>query len=156
MTRLKRLLALALAATILIPSTVLGPARAQDDDQIAQLMEEMSDTAIVGQLFVVTFAGSEVTDDSLIAELIRDYRVGGVVLLPENGNIVNEGDTPAQVATLIGQIQQTAWDAVAPASDSSTTSEIPLPLFIAVNHEGNDIPSPALLTGQLRYPPRWH
>jgi beta-N-acetylhexosaminidase len=152
MTRLKRLLALALAATILIPTTIPSPARAQDDDEVAQLMEEMSDTAIVGQLFVVTFPGSEVTDDSLIAELIRDYRVGGVVLLPENGNIINEGDTPAQVATLISQIQETAWDAVPSASDSSTTSEIPLPLFIAVNHEGNDIPFTGIANGTTPLP----
>ena len=64
-----------------IPIVILGASRAQEDDIVAQLMAEMSDTAIVGQLFVVTFPGSEVADGSLIAELIRDYRIGGVMLL---------------------------------------------------------------------------
>jgi beta-N-acetylhexosaminidase len=152
MTRLKQLLALAFAAIILIPSTTLGPTHAQDNDEVAQLMAEMSDEAIVGQLFVVTFPGSEVTDDSLVAELIRDYRIGGVVLLPANGNIINEGNTPAQVAALVGQLQEVAWEVEQPASDSSTTTEPAIPLFIAVSHEGNGVPFTGIANGTTPLP----
>jgi beta-N-acetylhexosaminidase len=122
MGKRRRLLTLALAATILLPLASPGAGRAQEEDeQVAQLMAEMSGAAKVGQLFLVTFPGSEIADGTLIEELIRDYYVGGVVLLPQNGNIVNEGDTPEQVATLIGQLQQTAWAATQPTTGAPTS-----------------------------------
>lgn len=148
MVRLKRLLTLALVATILIP---LGMARAQEEDDVTRLMERMSSAAKVGQLFLVTFPGAKVTGDAIIAELIRDYHVGGVVLLPENGNIVNEGDTLAQVATLVGQLQQVAWEATQPVTETLVEEETPpgpfVPLFIAVNHEGNGMPFTGIING---------
>jgi beta-N-acetylhexosaminidase len=147
MGKLRRgLLTLALVATILLPLATPGAGRAQDD-QVAQLMAQMSSAAKVGQLFLVTFPGAEVADDGLIAELIRDYHVGGVVLLPENGNIVNEGNTPEQVATLVGQLQQTAWAAAQPTTGTLTSPGLYIPLFIAVSHEGNGAPFTAIANG---------
>ncbi|MDY7080540.1 MAG: glycoside hydrolase family 3 N-terminal domain-containing protein [Chloroflexota bacterium] len=154
---MKRLLTLALAVSILIPLTPLGTAHAQEqeEDQVARLMERMSSAAKVGQLFLVTFPGAEVTEDTVIAELIRDYHVGGVVLLPDNGNIVNEGDTPAQVATLVGQLQETAWEATQPVTETFD-EEIPpgpfIPLFIAASHEGNGMPFTGIINGMTPLP----
>ncbi len=154
--RLKRLLTLALLATILISLAPLGPSRAQDEDVVTRLMEDMSSAARVGQLFLVAFPGAEVTDDAAITELIRDYHVGGVVLLPENGNIINEGDTPTQVATLVGQLQQTAWEATQPVTETLVEEEAPpgpfIPLFIAVNHEGNGMPFTGVTNGTTPLP----
>jgi len=48
---------------------------------VADLMNRMSPTEKVGQLFLVTFIGSDVGLDSDIARLISEYRVGGVILL---------------------------------------------------------------------------
>ncbi|MBE9507897.1 MAG: hypothetical protein IMY86_07580, partial [Chloroflexi bacterium] len=135
MIRLKRLLALALVAAVLVSFIPPGMIRAQEEaDDVALLMESMSGAAKVGQLFLVTFPGAEVSDDTLITELIRDYQVGGVVLLPDNGNIINEGDTPAQVATLVGQLQEAAWAATQATTDTVETPGPFIPLFIAVNH----------------------
>ena len=36
---------------------------------------------------LVTFEGSDLSPDAAIAQLIRDYNIGGVVLLAENDNI---------------------------------------------------------------------
>ncbi|HEY68650.1 MAG TPA: hypothetical protein G4N97_10335 [Thermoflexia bacterium] len=150
---LKRLVALTLVVTMLIP---LGMARAQEGDGVTRLMERMSSAAKVGQLFLVTFPGAEVTEDAIITELIRDYHIGGVVLLPENGNIINEGDTPAQVATLVGQLQRTAWDATQPVTETLVEEETPpepfIPLFIAVNHEGNGMPFTSIVNGTTPLP----
>jgi beta-N-acetylhexosaminidase len=152
MTRIKRLLVLALAAMILLPLTLPGAGHAQEDE-MAQLMAQMSSAAKVGQLFLVTFPGSEVTDDALIAELIRDYHIGGVVLLPQNGNVVNEGDTPTQVATLIGQLQETTWTATQPTTDTTATPPGPfVPLFIAASHEGNGMPFTSIANGTTPLP----
>jgi len=153
MTQLKWLLTLALVVTMLSP---LGMARAQEEDEVAWLMERMSSAAKVGQLFLVAFPGAEVAEGTAIAELIRDDHVGGVVLLPQNGNIVNEGDTPAQVATLVGQLQQAAWDATQPVTGTLSGKEAApgpfIPLFIAVNHEGNGMPFTGIVSGMTSLP----
>ena len=127
---------LALVATMWAPLVLPWAAHAQEGDGVARLMERMSSAAKVGQLFLVTFPGTEVAEGAIITELIRDYHVGGVVLLPGNGNIVNEGDTPTQVATLVGQLQTAAWQATQPVTETLSTEETPpgpfVPLFIAV------------------------
>ncbi len=153
MGKRRRLLALALAVTIILPFSAPGVGHAQEEnDRVTRLMAEMSSAAKVGQLFLVTFPGAEVADDALIAELIRDYHVGGVVLLPENGNIVNEGDTPEQVATLVGQLQQTAWAASQPTTDTLPSPGPFIPLFVAVSHEGNGAPFTSISNGTTPLP----
>ena len=84
----------------------------------------------VGQLFLIAFQGDEVSPESEIAVLVRDYRVGGVVLLPANGNYrsvpVPAGvitgtsglrdettTTPAQIAGLVNALQALAFDRAA-------------------------------------------
>jgi len=143
---------------MLMSLTPLGATVAQggEEDPVTSLMDRMSSAAKVGQLFLVTFPGAEVGEDAAITELIRDYHVGGVVLLPENGNIVNEGDMTSQVAALIGQLQQTAWAAAQPVTQTMVTEEPPpgpfVPLFIAVNHEGNGAPFTDIVNGMTPLP----
>jgi len=153
---LRRLLTLALVVAILIPLVPLGMARAQEEDEVARLMERMSSAAKVGQLFLVTFPGAEVTEDTVISELIRDYHVGGVVLLPGNGNIVNEGDTPTQVSALVGQIQEATWAATQLVTGTLVEGETRpapfVPLFIAVSHEGNGMPFTSIVNGMTSLP----
>ena len=155
--QLGRCLRLTLALATLMLLTPPWTARAQDEvDDVAQLMEGMSSAAKVGQLFLVAFPGAEVTDDAVIIELIRDYQVGGVVLLPENGNVVNEGDTPTQVATLIGQLQEVAWAATQPVTETLTEEGLSpdpfIPLFVAVSHEGNGTPFTSIANGMTPLP----
>jgi beta-N-acetylhexosaminidase len=160
MVQLKRLLTLALVVTILVPLVPLDTARAQEEDQVARLMERMSSAAKVGQLFLVTFPGAEVTEEAVITELIRDYHVGGVVLLPENDNIVNEGDAPAQVATLVGQLQGVAWTATRPVTETLVEGEVEeqsppgpfIPLFIVASHEGDCMRFTGIVNGMTPLP----
>ncbi len=155
---LKRLLTLALVVAILTPLLLPGPTCAQAD-QVVRLMALMSDAAKVGQLFLVAFPGDEVPDDGIIAELIHDYHVGGVVLLPDNDNIVNEGDTSAQVSNLAGQLQDAAWAATQPVTETYTEEESPrvppgpfVPLFVAVSHDGNGMPFTSIISGTTPIP----
>jgi beta-N-acetylhexosaminidase len=62
---------------------------------VQAIFDRMTIADKVGQLFLVTFMGSDVSDSSEIAALVRDYRVGGVVLLPGNGNF-RTGSPPSQ------------------------------------------------------------
>jgi len=144
-----------LALLFLVVAIGLGPVstfgvHAQEEDEVARLMERMSSAARVGQLFMVTFPGAEVTEDDAIAELIRDYHVGGVVLKPENGNIVNTGQTPEQVATLATQLQETTWQATRAVTD--TVSDPFIPLFVAVRQEGNGMPYTSIVSGTTPLP----
>jgi beta-N-acetylhexosaminidase len=53
---------------------------------VKAILDRMSAADKVGQLFLVTFEGSDVSAASDIAVLVRDFGVGGVVLRPANGN----------------------------------------------------------------------
>ncbi len=163
MMKLQRLLALVLAIALLIPLAPSPAIEAQEEDPVVQIMAQMSDAAKVGQLFLVTFPGSTVTEESAITELIREYHIGGVALLPENGNIDNAGNTPRQVATLVHQLQQAAWAATQPITDPVTlglagegeerTPPGPfIPLLIAVSHEGNGMPYTSIVSGTTPLP----
>jgi beta-N-acetylhexosaminidase len=71
---------------------------------------------LVGQHFVVDFAGTEL--DPVVERLIREGRVGGVILFPKNVA------SPDQVRRLIADLQDLAREASLP------------PLWITVDQEG--------------------
>jgi len=130
----------ALALSLFLPLS----ARSQGDF-VEGLMERMSVEEKVGQLFLVTFMGSEVGPDSDIAQLVAEYKVGGVVLLASNGNFTNDEDTPQQVLRLANGLQELA---------SSSAGENYIPLFIAVEHEGDGYPYTPLRGGMTALPNR--
>ncbi len=83
----------------------------------------------VGQLFLVTFpgrpttssAGSGTSVDLDIARLIQVYRIGGVILSPENENFDNEAGTPDQVLSLTTALQTLAFTESLPIGMVVTT-----------------------------------
>ena len=78
--------------------------------RIDDLIGRMSVADKVGQLFVVTFQGNDLGPRSDVAELIEEYRVGGVVLSPRNRNFSNYSETtPEDVARLTNQLQALAY-----------------------------------------------
>ena len=149
-------------------------ARAQaTDDLVEQLIAGMTVEERVGQLFLVTFVGNQVAPPSDIAELIQTYRVGGVVLLTANENTRNQGDTALETAQLIAGLQEIALTApelvtkypqilstqpitptaseeagAAPAIETVTH----IPLFVAVDHEGDGYPYTRLINGFTQVP----
>lgn len=172
-----------LVAIIVGQIIILPPASAQgavsSDQEIDELIQRMSVAERVGQLFIITFPGNDVAPDSPIADLIRNYHIGGVLLSARNGNFVNapvEGpdgqllDTPAQVLILTNRLQGLAFDralstlqalepenasSIEPLPPSTTepiTQSIPLPLFIGINHEGDGYPYTELRRGFTAIP----
>ncbi len=69
----------------------------------------------VGQLFLITFPGQATSAESGgsadldIAHLIQVYRIGGVILSPENENFDNEAGTHEQVLSLTTALQTLAF-----------------------------------------------
>jgi beta-N-acetylhexosaminidase len=133
------------------------PQNQPDPAVAAAIFEAMTPAERVGQLFMVSFNGSNTAPNSNIAELIQRYRVGGVYISAENRNFVNNSTTPAQVLTLTNALQRLAQTAppitttleitttpTTPAPTPTLTSTVegytPIPLFIAANHEGDGFP----------------
>ena len=156
---------------VLVLSCLPMPVAAQaEDDFVQEIIAHMSVEERVGQLFMVTFAGGDVSPGSDIAQLIIKYRVGGVVLLSSNGNFSNRGDTPLQVARLANGLQQLAFTAsqqatgtIPPGTEPLTgttpiTGTLPLgpgpyvPLLIAIDHEGDGYPYTRLTNGFTALP----
>jgi beta-N-acetylhexosaminidase len=142
----------------------------ENETAVDALFNSMSVADRVGQLFLVTFAGDAVSRDNEIVSLILEYRIGGVVLLAERGNITGYGEpanAPAQVAELANELQRLAilgaTAAVAdPAGDSDPDAVPPsptprparpgAPLFIAITREGDGYPNSQILNGLTEIP----
>ncbi|HZD09985.1 MAG TPA: glycoside hydrolase family 3 N-terminal domain-containing protein [Candidatus Binatia bacterium] len=150
---------------LVVLAPLLGPSSAvmaQSDDgylaQAQQMLEQMTVAERVGQLFLVTFAGDATGRSSDIANLIVDYKIGGVVLLAENDNIVGEGDAvPLAVTDLNNRLQRLALLGDASTVTSTVGSEtvtatpgaaVPgsVPLLIATQQDGDGAPY-----SQIRY-----
>ncbi|MCI0576070.1 MAG: hypothetical protein L0332_10365 [Chloroflexi bacterium] len=146
------------------------PASAQETEWAAEaqaLLENMTVAERVGQLFLVTFTGNEVTAGSDIADLVLNYQVGGVMLLAENDNITSQENAPLQVAELTNALQRLALlgsealdepveegeDGILSANfPTPTPIGIPVPLFIATVHEGDGAPFTQILNGLTEVP----
>ena len=164
--RLRSLLVLLL----LFPLTLAGaPVAAQEGEVIVNLSDEQIDALTqqiianmtveqrVGQLFLVTFLGTDTGPNSDIAHLVRDLHVGGVVLNTENENFRNVDDTPEAVRQLTNDLQTYAFrDLGAPLvlPDGSLNPDVNqagsisgLPILMALDHEGDGYPYSRLING---------
>ncbi|MDX1664339.1 MAG: glycoside hydrolase family 3 N-terminal domain-containing protein [Candidatus Promineifilaceae bacterium] len=129
----------------------------------------MSVAERVGQLFLVTFQGDRVEQHDVIADLILNYEIGGVVLLAGNDNITGRGaatpeDFPLQVAQLTNQMQAVALLGesafITTTQEARSTLPLPapaesdsaIPLFVATQQEGNGVAFSQIHTGLTELP----
>ncbi len=165
MSRLFRSATLLLLMVALALPLAGRPVRAQDSDpsenpfaaQVAELMAGMDARDRVGQLFLVTFVGDAVSTDTAIADLITNYRIGGVVLLSSNGNITDYQDPVTQIAGLVNDLQSRAFEAPDREGElpeaAETAHESPfIPLIVAIDHEGDGPPFSRVLSGLTAIP----
>lgn len=103
-----------------------APAMAQDP--VEALLASMPVEQRVGQLFLVTFPGRDVSETSIAARLVRDLHVGGVVLRASNENYTRDATAPSQIATLTTALQSVAFEA------SRQNNQPFVPLFIAMEY----------------------
>jgi beta-N-acetylhexosaminidase len=119
-------------------------AEAEGEAWLDTLMATMSPADKVGQLFLVTFRGRDVGAGSDAARLIQELRVGGVILAPENENLVNEGSAAEQVLSLTSDLQGLAFNASQPITITST---VPVTFTAPASAEGQSVtPTPQVLS----------
>lgn len=139
---MRRLLHLLLILALLFP--LLSPLRvsAQSNTDPAQaILDSMTPAERVGQLFIVSFVGADSDADTAIAQLLREDKVGGVVILAANQNFTNDETTPTQVRALTQELQAIALE-----------QETPLPLLVAIDQEGDGWPYTRLTGGMTPLP----
>lgn len=152
-----------------------NPVEAQDsgaesDPAVEAVFNALTPSERVGQLFMVSFDGNQVDPASNIAELIQVYRVGGVVISAQNQNFINGLNTPAQVLSLNNRLQALAQQppALTPEENANIDTSVttptitttltetvtynPVPLFIALNHEGDGFPYTQIRSGMVDIP----
>jgi beta-N-acetylhexosaminidase len=117
-----RLLLLGLLFSLLTPAPILAQVLetnvllADDEAWLNEMLSRMSTADKVGQLFLITFRGSDVSSASDVAHLVQVLRVGGVIISPANGNFVNSAFTASDVRALTTGLQELAFSASLPVT----------------------------------------
>jgi beta-N-acetylhexosaminidase len=138
-----------LMLAVLVVSLFAPPAvvEAQGTDAAARakrLLAELTPEERVGQLFLVTFPGTDVSPESKIYDLIANYNIGGVVLTAANDNFVSAPDTISSVNQTIISLQRIEWEAALRTGSPANTY---IPLFIGLSQEGGGHPNDQVLNG---------
>ena len=122
----------------------------------SEIFAELSVEERIGQLFLVAFEGNDASITSDIADLILNYNIGGVYYSAENDNIVDLENPAGQLASLSNALQQLVLTGTTPYTSTLIDNEgqvievapfpipplpnRPLPLFVAMSHEGDGPP----------------
>ena len=122
---------------------------------VEEVIQQMTPEEKVGQLFLITFDGIDLGEDSKIYDLVVNNHIGGVVLRADHDNFVEE-ETLSAVYQLTSGLQNLAWqktqiDGVANAGAENNQS-VYVPLFIGISQEGNGYPSDQILTDLTALP----
>jgi beta-N-acetylhexosaminidase len=141
------LILLMMSASLLGPLPVAFAQTPVPASKILAVLNTMTPEERVGQLFLVTFRGTDTSDESQIRDLISNHHVGGVVLMSENDNFVAEPDTIPGAHQLVNALQSMEWETT--VSDSENTY---VPLFVGISQEGDGAPNDQILSGLTPMP----
>lgn len=142
-------LSLALALTFLpLPAHAQTP---MPPLETLRILNSMTPAERVGQLFLVTFRGTDASATTDISQLVSKYHIGGVVLQAQNDNFTAAPTTLPETQALINSLQRLEWEA-SQASLNSEDIPIYLPLFVGISQEGDGYPTDQILSGLTPLP----
>src|SRR5688572_3115845 len=153
---MKRLALIRWLTLFTVGASLLGPlpaARAQTPIPAAKIqavLDTMTPEERVGQLFLVTFRGTDTSAEAQIRELISNHHIGGLVLQAGNDNFIAEPDTATGAHQLINALQDIEWEST--VSSSLPDQNTYVPLFIGVSQEGDGAPNDQILNGMTALP----
>ncbi len=130
-----------------------NPQSASPEDRAQALFSSLSTAEEkVGQLFLVTFQGTDAGSNSQIFDLITNHHVGGVILQAGNDNFAPQPQTLSELTQLIRQLQTDEWSATQSNQIDPITNEefrpAFIPLFIGVSQEGDIAPNDQIIPSQ--------
>jgi beta-N-acetylhexosaminidase len=149
----------ALLIILLVVPFNLGvtPFISPEKDLASGLLDSMTPSERVGQLFIVTLNGSAVTPNDQIIDLIVNYHVSGVLLNRGNDNFADQPETFNALQALIGTLQESRYEAALSSGDdalrfSSDSTSVYIPLFIVSEEPGSANGIPEILEGMTEIP----
>ena len=120
------------------------------------LMENLTPEQRVGQLFLVSFEGTDISPESGIYRLITEHYIGGVVLRADNDNFTGPTDTVTSAAELVRGLQTIGWQDLQDISTENEADQIEagqyIPLFVGISQEGDLFPTDQILNGLTAIP----
>ncbi|HPN50175.1 MAG TPA: glycoside hydrolase family 3 N-terminal domain-containing protein, partial [Anaerolineaceae bacterium] len=137
-----------------IPSQAQGllddSARLKAQTLLAQLTPEER----VGQLFLITFKGTDAGSQSQIYDLIVNRHVGGVMLMAANDNFTSADQVVTGTHQLIASLQNAEWEAAQPVTGTVRQTSTPqyIPLFVGISQEGDGSPYDQIINGLTALP----
>ncbi len=121
-----------------------------------QMLALMTPEERVGQLFLVSFNGSEASRNTQLQQLISQYHIGGVVLSAANDNFVGPDGTLSSAYGLNADLQLIEWESSqTEQTDPSTQAKYSpqyIPLFIGISQEGDLYPYDQIINGLTPLP----
>jgi beta-N-acetylhexosaminidase len=126
------------------------------EEHAQALLETLTPEERVGQLFLVTFNGTDVDFESQIYDLITNYHIGGIILQEQSDNFLPSPQTTTGVWQLVRALQTVEWSAsqsnqVEPVSNEEFRPAF-IPLFMGISQEGNGPPADQIFNGLTSLP----
>lgn len=159
----ERFLSILLVIVFMLCGSGVFQARADGSNQgslpgsLAQaLLTKLTPEQRVGQLFLVTFTGTNTDQKSQIYDLIANHYIGGVTLLASNDNFVDAPNTVTSAYHLIAQLQgaelQAPQGTPAPTPTGPEAAQNYIPLFVGISQDGDGAPNDQILNGLTPLP----
>ena len=149
-----RLLAIFLILSLLLSvlPSASGASQSTTEFEVENILRAMSPAERVGQLFLIPFEGTSVTEGSDIYDLITNYHIGGVVLSAERDNFVEE-ETVTAAWRLIQQLQQANWNSkLGEGNVNPNQLKGYVPLYVGMSLVRSDNRTAQILSGLTQYP----
>jgi len=149
-----RLVSLTLILVFLFSLSSSYYVNAQDDSRIENAREKagrflnrLSPEEKIGQLFLVTMDGNDITEDAPIFNLISSYHIGGVVLKRMNDNFIDQS-LIEEAYSLISGLQTIEWTSSENiiSIDGESKRQEYVPLFIGIAQSGDLIPTDQIIS----------
>jgi len=127
-----------------------------DVEKAEALLEGMTPEERVGQVFLVTFSGTDTGEGSKIRDLIENWHIGGVVLRADNDNFSGPENTTGLTQQLIKEMQLLNWQFSQTASiaegNGINSFSTYTPLLVGISQEGDLAPYDQIINGMTSMP----
>lgn len=155
MSYCKKLWQILLVLVVILASVPPQYVQAQTQVDPQTILAAMQPEQRIGQLFLVTFNGSNLGEGTEIYDLITKYHVGGVVFLAENNNFPSE-NLVEHTQSMTTSLQELGWQATSgnlndESGEQGTTLPF-VPLFMGLKQIGNGYPNDQILSGLTPIP----
>ncbi len=141
----KQVLLSAIFLLIGLPSLAFGsPFQRGVSGDVLGIFNRLTVEEKIGQLFMVTFQGKDLSPASDIYQLIAGSHIGGILIKRENANWRSGEGEAAAVLALSNGLQQIEADSVS-GEDAAVGTEY-VPLFLALPDGGDGYPNTELTT----------